>query len=169
MDLCRISMLLNYTFSTHFLLFDRKSSSDWRENMVSLFSLSSYRSMRKDTPVLEIELDVDEMAKNHKAWRFFLAQLVRMYCFSPIFLWDHLNFFLSWLSFAFVGWRTRQSKLVKMEFLGCSSDRRWWLIYGWSGWLSWEKWGWGLSFPVEELEAALYQNFELQLFTNFSQ
>lgn len=28
---------------------------------------NNYRSMRKDSPVLEIELDVDEMAKNHKA------------------------------------------------------------------------------------------------------
>ncbi|KAJ1417469.1 Peptidase S24/S26A/S26B/S26C [Sesbania bispinosa] len=28
---------------------------------------NSYFSMRKDSPVLEVELDVDEMAKNHKA------------------------------------------------------------------------------------------------------
>lgn len=30
---------------------------------------TSYFSMRKDSPVLEVELDVDEMAKNHKAWK----------------------------------------------------------------------------------------------------
>lgn len=29
--------------------------------------LSSHFSMRKDSPVLEVELDVDEMAKNQKA------------------------------------------------------------------------------------------------------
>lgn len=32
-----------------------------------LFFFSSNFSMQKDTPVLEVELDVDEMAKNHKA------------------------------------------------------------------------------------------------------
>lgn len=30
-------------------------------------SFTSHFSMRKDSPVLEIELDVDEMAKDHKA------------------------------------------------------------------------------------------------------
>lgn len=30
-------------------------------------SFTSYFGMRKDTPVLEVELDVDEMAKSHKA------------------------------------------------------------------------------------------------------
>lgn len=28
---------------------------------------NSYSSMRRDSPVLEVELDVDEMTKNHKA------------------------------------------------------------------------------------------------------
>jgi hypothetical protein len=30
-------------------------------------SYTSHFSMREDSPVLEVELDVDEMAKNHKA------------------------------------------------------------------------------------------------------
>jgi len=34
------------------------------------YSSTSYFGMRKDTPVLEVELDVDEMAKSHKAWAF---------------------------------------------------------------------------------------------------
>lgn len=32
-----------------------------------LYPFTSYFSMRKDTPVLEVKLDVDDMAKSHKA------------------------------------------------------------------------------------------------------
>lgn len=34
--------------------------------VTEIFVLSHF-SMKKDSPVLEVELDVDEMAKNHKA------------------------------------------------------------------------------------------------------
>jgi len=38
------------------------------ELIVDIFyPFTSYFGMRKDTPVLEVELDVDEMAKSHKA------------------------------------------------------------------------------------------------------
>ena len=36
-------------------------------NNVFIATFASQFSMQKDLPVLEVELDVDEMAKNHKA------------------------------------------------------------------------------------------------------
>jgi len=42
------------------------------ELIVDIFyPLTSDFGMRNDTPVLEVELDVDEMAKSHKAWNIF--------------------------------------------------------------------------------------------------
>ena len=38
---------------------------------VFYFLFTNYFSKWKYTPVLEVELDVDEMAKSHKAWTFF--------------------------------------------------------------------------------------------------
>lgn len=35
--------------------------------VTEIFVILSHFSMKKDSPVLEVELDVDEMAKNHKA------------------------------------------------------------------------------------------------------
>lgn len=38
---------------------------------VFYFLFTNYFSKWKYTPVLEVELDVDEMAKSHKAWNIF--------------------------------------------------------------------------------------------------
>ena len=63
MALCRIGELLLKFILLYPIFFFMVENVPVTE----IFVFLSHFSMKKDSPVLEVELDVDEMAKNHKA------------------------------------------------------------------------------------------------------